>query len=398
MLERTQRPLTDEDRGLIARHRRNEIGKTRIGAAYATSAGAIGLLVGFVWLILFHWGDRNASVWPLLAFVVAGAASGFPFDLARARSERRRRTAVAAARWDPPAAAGVVEHIVAEATAAVRLDDNSAETAWFLQVADRQILCVWDWSDDASERVTLDLLPGPVPAPLRIAWSGNRLVPLRPKRAFKHGERRPEQCEVIDGRLDELDRLLRVGTRTAGDSTRPPTTAPTTRLATLANDVEPLGFYKFTSPEDINAAKAELARGARSWYRASGRSFDADAEALAEGGVQDLLDYMRPALEREGWVLGPLEGSYDVRRGYTLRIGDRTYTLWDESEREKTWALTTGRVVTLVNEGLLKAGSKERVHILGGGEDAVFVLLTAALRETVVDSGVISPDDVPAEL
>src|SRR4051812_22301650 len=122
MLERTQRPLMDEDRRLIARYRSNAIGRIRVGAAYTTGAGSVGLLVGFVWFILYHWGDRNTSVWLLLPFVLAGAAVGFVFDYARARSDYRRRVAVAAASWDPLAATEVVEHLVAEVTAAVRVD------------------------------------------------------------------------------------------------------------------------------------------------------------------------------------------------------------------------------------------------------------------------------------
>jgi hypothetical protein len=50
---------------------------------------------------------------------------------------------------------------------------------------------------------------------------------------------------------------------------------------------------------------------------AAGRAFDADAERLAEAGVKDLIDYMRPALEVAGWsVPTDVEESYDAERGY----------------------------------------------------------------------------------
>ncbi len=132
----------------------------------------------------------------------------------------------------------------------------------------------------------------------------------------------------------------------------------------------------------MNDAKAEIEKGAYGWYLRAGRAFDADAERLAEGGVKDLLDYTRPALEVEGCVLGEIDESYDADRGYTVRVGGDHHTMWGESEAKKSWELTTKRAAGLINEWLIKAGSQERVHVLYGGEDAILVLLTPSMRSS----------------
>lgn len=398
MLERSKRPLGDEERQVLERYRQNAIGTTQFEAKYAFFGGVAGLALGILWIALFHAGDRSAPLWPILALTAAGAAVGFPFDHVRNRKQRQEREAAAAAEWDPIIAVGVVERLVAEASKAVRLDDNEANTAWFLQVGDKRILCVWDWADDATERVEVDWVPGIHPTPLKISWTGDKLIPLRPKRRFKRGERQPEQCELLDGTLEELDVLLRKE-RTTKPATRANAKAKTavSPSSKLADDVESLGFYKYAAADQIAELKAEIEEGAHEWYLAAGRAFGADAERLAEGGVKDLIDYMRPALEVEGReVPTDIEETYDTERGYTIRIGAERITLWGEGEGNKAWELTTTRTSALLNEWLSKAGSEERVHILYGGEDAIFVFLTAAMRKAITDSGVFKAADIPA--
>ncbi len=242
MLERSQRPLGDEDRRVLQRYRQNDIGTT--GFVFTLLAGTGGFLVSFLYLGVFHWGDRDAPFWPIPGFAAIGAAVGFPVDYLSAR----KREAAAASRWGPVIAVGVVDHIVAEASKAVRLDDNQANTAWFLQVEEDQILCVWHWADDATGRVEVDLIPGSPPTPLKISWTGKKLAPLRPKRKFKRREREPELCEILNGTLEELDALLRRGGPAKREPTGPTPTAPATPSSKLADEVEPLGFYSTSLP------------------------------------------------------------------------------------------------------------------------------------------------------
>jgi hypothetical protein len=143
VIERSQRPLADGDRRGLDQYRQQAIGKIHFEARATFLAGTVGLVTGFVWFAFFHWGDKGAPFWPIVGLAAIGAAVGFPIDLLRARRRLKERQVNAAARWDPVVAVGVVEQIVAEASRGVRIDDNEANTAWFLQVADGQILCVY---------------------------------------------------------------------------------------------------------------------------------------------------------------------------------------------------------------------------------------------------------------
>lgn len=396
VLQRSQRPMSDDDRRVVHQFRQRDIGTVAFEAKYTFLAGAAGCAVGFVWLAAFHFGDRGAALWPIAALTGAGAALGLPLDLRRRRARLSERKAASASRWDPVESVGIVDHIVAEASKAVRIDDNDANTAWFLQVDADQVLCVWDWADEAMEHIEVDLVPAASPTPLVIRWSGKKLEPIRPKRKFKRGEREPEQCEVLRGDVERLDELLRQpGQKRGAAGKKKP--AGRTPLSELAKELEPLGFYKYVPGEDFDDIQGQAEKeGVYSWFLEVGRAFDADAERLAEGGVADLLDYLRPALKTEGCELGVITQTYDSDRGYTVTIGDDRHTMWSESEAQRSWELTSIRAASLINRKLETVGSQERVHLLYGGEDAVFVLLTAEMRELIAKSGVFPPGEVPA--
>jgi hypothetical protein len=395
VLRQSQRPIRDEDRRVVDQYRQRDVGTVAFEPKYSFLGGAAGLVIGFAWFTALHFGDLGASSWPIFALTAACAALGLPVDLRRSRVRLRERRAAAASRWDFVESVGVVDCIVAEAARAVRIDDNQANTAWFLQVEADQILCVWDWVGEATEHVEVDLIPAASPNPLAIRWSGKKLAPIHPKRKFKRGEGVPAQCEVLRGNLEQLDELLRKRGKQsrASQSKR----AEPTPLSRLADELEPLGFYKYVAGEDLEAIKAEASKGAAFWFFEVGRAFDADAERLAEGGVADLLDYLGPALKTEGCELPAITQTYDARQGYTLIIGDEPHTMWNESEANRSWELTTTRTAALINRKLEIVGSQESVHLLSGGEDGVFVLLTARMRDVLASSGVFRPEEVPGQ-
>lgn len=393
VLRRSQGPIQDEDRRVVDQYRQRDVGTVAFEPKYTFLGGAAGLVIGFTWLAAFHFGDRGASFWPIVALTAAAAAIGSPVDLRRRRVRLRERQAAAASRWDPVESVSVVDYIVAEAASAVRIDDNQAGTAWFLQVDADQILCVWDWADEAAEHVEVDLIPAASPTALAIRWSGKKLAPLQPKRKFKRGEREPAQCEVLRGNLEQLDELLRKRGKKSSASQRK--RAEPTPFSRLADELEPLGFYKYVPGEDLEDVKEEASKGAAFWFLEVGRAFNADAERLAEGGVADLLDYLGPAFKAEGCELPAITQTYDSRQGYTLMIGDEPHTMWNESEAKRSWELTTTRAAALINRRLEVVGSQERVHLISGGEDGVFVLLTAAMHDVIASSEVFRPEEVP---
>lgn len=169
-------------------------------------------------------------------------------------------------------------------------------------------------------------------------------------------------------------------------------------MSKLANDLASLGFYKFVTDDQRTEIDGEIANGAYDWYLAAGRAFDGDAERLAEGGVKELLEAMGPALDTEGVELPEIDEVYS-ENGYTIRVGTNNHTLWAEDEGKRSWELTTMRTIALINDWLAAAGSDERIHVLGGGgQDAVFVLLTPAIRQAIEKSGVFQEEDIPVLL
>lgn len=396
MLKRSRQPLSETDRQILEQYRQSSIGTRQFDAKCAFLFGVAGLMIGSITAgVLEVRGDLTTPFGPIVALAAAGTAFGFPFDYFRNRAHRRTLEAAASAKWDPVISFGAVEHIIADATKAVRLDDNEGNTAWLLQVTDDQILCVWDWANDASEHVEIDVVPATPVTALKISWTGKKLSPLRPKRRFKRGERQPEQCEIIHGTLEDLDTLLRQVRNTKRAPRRKTEMTPSMELA---DDVESIGFYKYVAPDQIEEIKGEIEHGAYEWFLAANRMFDADAERLAEGGVKDLLDYMRPMLKVEGWEVESIAQSYDSNQGYTIRMGADEVTMWGPGEANRSWELTTIRTITLINERLAKVGSDERVHVLDGGEDASFVLLTAAMRRAIEQSGLFVREDILARL
>jgi hypothetical protein len=224
-------------------------------------------------------------------------------------------------------------------------------------------------------------------------------VSSRPKRKFKHGEHEPEQCEVFDGDLGQLDELL----AKLGKAQREPTRSrkPTTPTITskLADELEPLGFYKYISSDQLVEIKAEISQGAYAWFLAAGRAFGADCERLAEGGVEDLIDYMRPALQVEGCAPGAIDQSYEPENGgYTLTIGTERKVIWNGSEARNSWQLATTRTAELINRWLTQAGSQERLHLLNSGHDGVFVLLTPSMRDEIAQSRVFRDGELPVPI
>jgi len=393
--------MTDGDRLVLAQYRERDVGQVRFAAKATLLAGFAGLVAGFLWLGLLHAGDRNAPFWPIIALAALGATLGLPKDLLRTRRLLMKRRSAAAAKWDPVLEVGSVEQIVAHASQGMRLDDHQANTAWFLQVADERILCVWDWTDNATEHVAVDLVPGASPTALKISWAGAKLHCPRPKRKFKRGEREPEQGEMLSGNLDQLDALLtKLGTPKREPARSRKATTPQ-RASQLADQLEPLGFYKYVRLDQVEELKAEieLEREAYAWFLAVGRAFDADGERLATGGVKDLLDYMRPALNIEGCAPFEIDQSYEPETsGYTLTIGGEPRTLWNASEAKDSWQLTLTRIAELLNGWLSQAGSAERIHLLSGGHDGVMVLLTPSMQSLIAKSRWFREADLPVPL
>jgi len=161
-----------------------------------------------------------------------------------------------------------------------------------------------------------------------------------------------------------------------------------------------MGFYRYASPEQIPDLKHEArATGYVFGGEEVARDYDADAEDLAEGGVQDFLDRIRPFLVAQGVQITTI-GQDLSDTGYTITINGRVYALYTEEEltpggMAELWELTTTRTFALVNRLLTEAGSKERIFAVYGGHDNRAVFLTDDMYAALRLSGVLPPQEMP---
>jgi hypothetical protein len=163
--------------------------------------------------------------------------------------------------------------------------------------------------------------------------------------------------------------------------------APSAEGVRLANELDARGFFRYLDPEDAEQAKAAIAEAGIDaiWRVETGRFvLAADPEDLAEGGIADWLDELRPALERMGVRIDEeVEQEIDESH-YVVRAGGRKYLIYDADAAEDMalmWGLSWSRGFALLNDLLEQAASEERAY---AGSDAGVWLLTPELFEALV--------------
>ena len=140
----------------------------------------------------------------------------------------------------------------------------------------------------------------------------------------------------------------------------------------LADELEARGFFGYLDPDEAASAKAAVAKDGIDaiWHVETGRHFwGGDAEDLAEGGVAEWVDELRPMLERQGVRLEDVEQDFGEDL-YVVRIGGRQYTIYDVAGADAAaaedgallWELSWNRALGLVNDLLERAGSRERAY------------------------------------
>jgi hypothetical protein len=159
----------------------------------------------------------------------------------------------------------------------------------------------------------------------------------------------------------------------------------------LANDLEARGFFRYLDPKDAEKAKAAVAKDGIGaiWRVETGRFvLGADAEDLAEGGIVDWLEELRPALARMGVRIDEDVTQEIDETGYVVHAGGRDYTIYDLEGADAAaaedgtllWGLSWSRAFGLLNDLLERAGSEELAY---AGSDAGVWFLTPPLHETV---------------
>jgi len=172
----------------------------------------------------------------------------------------------------------------------------------------------------------------------------------------------------------------------------------------LAEDLAAPGLWDLLEPAAAAQLRKALAESGHPLDDAAfeNAGFSADGEDLAEGGVEELLGEMAPALLRHGLALEVTAGDYPVdeeKEDYVLALNGRRCRILRSEDREgheEDWYLATVRPLAMVNDLLAEAGAKVRVFTLyTGGNEGLAFLLDPEVPAAMARSGLFPPDQVP---
>ncbi|HZS44848.1 MAG TPA: hypothetical protein VFC63_07065 [Blastocatellia bacterium] len=171
-------------------------------------------------------------------------------------------------------------------------------------------------------------------------------------------------------------------------------------IAPLLDELERLGFYKYTSPDQVEKVKAESIKTGYLFGEMTGRDYIADSENLAEGGVKTFLNSLAPFLKDQDVTFNTIEEDFNVEGSYTVIVEGESFVMYTEDELStgNFWELTTRRALSLVNKFLKNAGSSERMYFLYGGNDTQAVFLTPDMFKIISESSLIQSKDNPSSV
>lgn len=124
------------------------------------------------------------------------------------------------------------------------------------------------------------------------------------------------------------------------------------------------------------------------------RRIGVDAENLAEGGAQEVLDRLAPLLARLGVVMPPITEEFS-EHGYALILAEQRFVLWDEATAMDSWRTSLYALVQLIDQVLAQANIAERLYLIGGGNDGQAILLTPEQARLLVASPLMPPSEQP---
>ena len=173
-----------------------------------------------------------------------------------------------------------------------------------------------------------------------------------------------------------------------------------TPIAETMERLDLLGFYRFDDPLVAQNAKARAVSNGWFFFEPTIRGpYHADAEGLTEGDVLDLLRRVKPFLETQGVLLERLDQDFTVGGSYSVTVNGVEFLLYteDELDVEDIWALTTQRVLRILNTLLEQYQSDERAYILYGGNDTHIVFLTPPMQELISKTAGVPASEKPVD-
>ncbi|MFF5235529.1 hypothetical protein [Dactylosporangium sp. NPDC000521] len=169
----------------------------------------------------------------------------------------------------------------------------------------------------------------------------------------------------------------------------------------LARTLADVGFWRDQSLAAAEAQRREVAAGGYPFSCAvlDDVTFHADGEELAEGGVENLLREMAPALRRCGVTLRVRTVSENNDDGgYVVEINGRRCLVLDADDwrYNSPWFEATVRPLAVVNDLLAAVGTPVRAFTLyTGGNEGRAVLLDPTVVDAVQRSGLVDDREVP---
>jgi len=169
----------------------------------------------------------------------------------------------------------------------------------------------------------------------------------------------------------------------------------------VLNKLTQLGFFKFAQAGDMNRICENIKQNFMQYGGLESgdayhdflipldrRMYHADAEELAEQGVCDFLNDMRPVLEAEGVQIESLrdDARWTEQKDYIycVWVNGQQHLICDTSQGEKDcWCLAHKRTLEIIDGLLIAANSRERVYGQASRNDAGIALLTDELHRYI---------------
>jgi hypothetical protein len=158
--------------------------------------------------------------------------------------------------------------------------------------------------------------------------------------------------------------------------------------ATLKRLVD-MGYLKYVPSPELEAVKQQLLSSMNygiiesDWgtncVASDRRGYPADNEELAEGRIGESLHLMKEVLAQEGVRLESVEDDFGEYH-YDILVNGERYKIYDRAG-ENVWSVALKRFLEVVNEFLQRAGSKERLFGIYGGNDGRAILLTEEMHQ-----------------
>lgn len=125
----------------------------------------------------------------------------------------------------------------------------------------------------------------------------------------------------------------------------------------------------------------------KEFYLLEHRQIDCDAEDLAEGQVERILEDAADRLHKFGVSLANVE-SVDSGSDYAVRVNGKTYPILPagEANHMQGWGHAHLHFVEMMNDLLAKAEADEHAFAIYGGNDAGVVMLTPDEKRVICES------------